>query len=121
MLTNISFTDPQGTPFTDAVFMVCKSVHNGYANINTARAANDVSVRGEGISTNQSVLCSYYYWPTQSAYDNGKTPYLLANTVANPPTTDFDFNPAAPAIDADDLEAICLDHLTTEILPTLQG
>ena len=103
----VNFKDAYGITHTDAVF----TVSPGYKN------SSAIQTIGDNVSTAQSIVvnCQFKYWTSQAAKDEGHQPMLLTTATGQ---TMFD---AYPQYDEEvtDLEAYCLNQLTTVILPTI--
>lgn len=104
----INFKDAYGITHTDAVF----TLSHGYKN------SSDIQTIGDNTSVQQSIVvnCQFRYWTSQSAKDLGYQPMLL--TTSENGQSMFSAYPATQA-EVADLEAYCLNQLTTVILPTI--
>ncbi len=103
----IAFSDAYGVTHTDAVF----EVSYGYKNI------SDVQTIGNNPSAQKNIVvnCQFAYWTSQAAKDVNYQPMSLTTTTGQ---TMFDAYPASEA-EVADLEAYCLNQLTTVILPAI--
>lgn len=103
----INFKDAYGITHTDAVF----TLSHGYKN------SSDIQTIGDNTSVQQSIVvnCQFKYWTSQAAKDEGCQPMLLITTNG---ITMFDACPQTKE-EVTDLEAYCLNQLTTVILPTI--
>ena len=113
-----SFTDPQGTAHTDAVFYVRTA--NYTRNVSEYFELNslDFTTTSNPPESDVSALnYSVYYWLNAAAKTSGAAPYILAN--ATEMDMDFSFTPTA-AYDGLTLEQKCEKHLTEVVLPPMQ-
>ncbi len=132
MLTNQSFTDPQGQSYTEAVVQIRKGYRTTNAQSDSMEEIKLSTPFSEPLTINQNnnesirdeVVVSFAYWPTQAAYDSGYQYYQLIN-VATENSNRFD----EFIIDKQELqkdkyenksfEEVCLTYFSDEILPTL--
>lgn len=117
-LTNISFTDPQGTVFADATFGVSYASRSTIEYGNLRRNMTDMVTMTEDTTPQGNVNVQYYYWADEAKRLEGKAPYILAN-VSDPtqePTMSFDFDSTGTEYDLMTTEEMCLHYLTTYIL-----
>lgn len=103
----VNFNDAYGITHTNAVF----TVSHGYKN------SSAIQTIGDNVSTSQSIVvnCQFKYWTSQVAKDEGHQPMLLITATG---LTMFDAYPQTEE-EVTDLEAYCLNQLTTVILPTI--
>lgn len=117
-VTNIPFTDPQGTVFTDATFGVSYASRSTVEYGNLRRNMTDMVTMTETTTPQGNVNVQYYYWTDEARRLEGKAPYILAN-VSDPtqdPRMSFDFDSTGPEYDLMTTEEMSLHYLTTYIL-----
>ena len=108
MITVVAnFTDVYGNTHTDAVFEI------GYASKNTNLVETLLAV-GQ-VSQSTTVSCQYKFWHSVEAKSNGLPAMLLATVLGG---TSFEIYPAT-AEEVTDLEAYCMNHLKTVVLPSI--
>ncbi|QPG06970.1 hypothetical protein IT774_07655 [Salinimonas marina] len=133
MLTSLTFTDPQGQSYTDAVVAVQQATydhswrgneHEKFTNPFDKAGSTGNVTSSDDASENITLRISFVYWPTQAAYDANNLPYPLANTTpaAN---SEYEFRIFAdelskPKYTSLTLEQKCEQYFTDEVLPTLQ-
>lgn len=131
MLTNVAFTDPQGQTFTDAV-VKARSVRrnrnwHGSENDSIHLESNDLFGEYQANSNryeddNLTISVDYYYWPTQTAYDEQRKPYMLSRNNTDDVFVSFEIteNQLADEKYAGlSLEEIADLYFTDTVLPTL--
>ena len=103
----VNFKDAYDITHTGAVFVVT----HGYKN------SSAIQTIGDNVSTAQSIVvnCQFKYWTSQVAKDEGYQPMLLTTATG---ITMFDAYPQTEE-EVADLEAYCLNQLTTVILPAI--
>ena len=118
LLTNINFTDPQGTSFTGATFGVSQAAEVSNENIRLERDLTDLLTMKTTLHTNKNITVQYYYWPDEESRLTGSPPYTLANVSGSIEAVNHTFNFAQ-----DDsvhfgltLEEKCLHYLQNVIL-----
>lgn len=82
----MNWTDPQGSVFEEAVFEVSEaSLHSSRNENFSFRISAGDSVDSFEENSNESINLNYqiFYWASQDARDQGKQPYILANTNPN--------------------------------------
>lgn len=118
LITNISFIDPQGTPFTEATFGVSYATQYSNESINLRRDMADMTTMVEDTHLNKNVNVQFYYWADEVKRLEGKSPYILANMNDGiaPPTMSFDFEATGVEYDGMTTEQMCLHYLQTYVL-----
>lgn len=130
MLVETTLTDPQGQTFEGAVIRVISATRSKNSNSSetTRLTTNPNEVNADAVeatddyeSYNDSVECSYGYWASQAAYENGHAPYILVDST-NRGSSQF-------LIRKDELEKskyagllleqVCETYFTDVVLPTL--
>ena len=103
----IGFKDAYDIAHNGAVFVVS----HGYCN------SSNIQTIGDNASVAQNIVvnCQFKYWTSQAAKDEGYQPMLLTTATG---ITMFDAYPQTEE-EAADLEAYCLNQLTTVILPAI--
>lgn len=87
-----TFTDPQGVEHTNAVFCVRSANHHKNENESYTLSSFDYTTENSRpLTVNENLSCSFYYWVSQSAKDNGLPPYVLTNSSGS--DYDFSFQP----------------------------
>ena len=117
-LTNISFTDPQGTVFADATFGVSYASRSTVEYGNLRRNMTDMVTMTEDTTPQGNVNVQYYYCADEAKRVEGKAHYILAN-VSDPtkePTMSFAFDSTCTDYDHILTEEMCCHYLTTIIL-----
>ena len=131
MLTEQSFTDPQGTVIESAVVRVfhARRYHtwDGFESdtldLNLADMTDGlIEANSSNSNDNENIQVQYVYWTTQAAYDAGSQPYTLSTSDTGTINTTFTIpktfiNDEAYAEST--LEEICDGYFTSTILPTL--
>lgn len=113
-----SFTDPQGTAHTDAVFFIRNAAFTRSVNERFQLDSTDfTTVINPAPNDKKNMLYSVYYWVSQTAKDNGAAPYILANS--NEMNMDFTFSPDDSYAGLN-IEQKCEKHLTEVVLPPMQ-
>ncbi len=86
MFTKTNWTDPQGSVFDEAVFEVSEASLHSSRNENFSfriSAGDSVDSFEENSNENMNLNYQMFYWASQDARDQGKPPYILANTDPN--------------------------------------
>jgi hypothetical protein len=118
LLTDITFTDPQGVDHISATFGVNHA--NCYSNTDERvnRDKSDMVTMIATKNTNQNVNVSFYYWASEELRLAGNSPYLLTNVTdeMQPENTSFSFQPNGVEYDGLTLEEKCIIYLKNVIL-----
>ncbi|MGJ8680522.1 hypothetical protein [Paraglaciecola sp.] len=113
-----TFTDPQGTNHTDAVFHLRQANRNKNESEYYALDTTDfTTVTNPDTKVSANISFSVYYWVNAAAKENGAAPYILANSADM--SMDFNFVPDE-TYDGLSLEQKCEKYLTETILPGMQ-
>ena len=99
MLTEQTFTDPQGQKFTDAVVRVVSATRSYGQSTNgdvvvtlPPNYANDLEVdENQHSNTFDEIRVQYGYWPTRQAFDENRYYYRLTDPSANNQSRNFEF------------------------------
>ena len=78
-----TFTDPQGTTHTDAVFETANAQYNEYNSTDYVFEFSQGDLESSKNSNSQGNMTlnfTMYYWCSESSRAEGKFPYILANT-----------------------------------------
>lgn len=114
-----SFTDPQGTALTDAVFYLRQANrHENTSEHFTLDSSDFATVHNPAEKQTASISYSFYYWLNAAAKTAGAAPYILANTANM--SMDFNFQPDA-TYNGLTLEQKCEKHLVEVVLPPMQS
>jgi hypothetical protein len=118
LLTDITFTDPQGIEHTNATFGVNHA--NCYSNsderINRDKADMVTMVTNKNF--NQNINVSFYYWASEELRLADNSPYVLTNDIdeMQPESNNFNFKAEGAEYDGLTLEEKCIIYLQTVVL-----
>jgi len=117
LLTNITFTDPQGVDHLSATFGVNHANCYGNTDERINRDKTDMVTMVESKNTNQNISVSFYYWASEELRLSGSSPYILTSEDENQPENNtFSFQSDGVEYDGLTLEAKCLHYLETVLL-----
>ncbi len=118
LLTDITFTDPQGVDHLSATFGVNHA--NCYSNTDERvnRDKSDMVTMVATSNANQNINVSFYYWASEELRLGGSSPYVLINVAdeTQPESNSFNFQADGVEYDGSTLEAKCLHYLTNTVL-----